>query len=141
MLRNQKGASAVEFAIVLPLFVIITFGIIELSLLIHAQAVITNASREGARVGIFYEGPAVTNLEITTNVKNRIADEILYNRTESRMINLGGTDLTNAELKALIGVAFVGNFIVVTLDYPYEFLLWPDFLTISATTQMKREEF
>lgn len=160
MLQNQKGASAVEFAIVLPLFVIITFGIIELSLLIHTKAVITNASREGARVGIFYEGDDYTSIqqrkdEIEEIVKDRIVDEVLYTGTEPRIINLGGPDLTPDDLKALIDVDFEGipdKALVVTLNYPYQFFLLPDFLqsffggglsdvlTISATTKMNLEE-
>lgn len=43
---SQKGASAVEFALVLPLLMLILFGIIEFSLLMYNKAMITNASRE-----------------------------------------------------------------------------------------------
>ena len=51
---SQKGASAVEFALILPLLMLILFGIIEFSLLMYNKAMITNASREGARRGIVY---------------------------------------------------------------------------------------
>ena len=50
--QNQKGAAAVEFAIIFPLLVTLAFGIIELSVLFFNKAMITNASREGARAGI-----------------------------------------------------------------------------------------
>jgi hypothetical protein len=49
---GQKGAAAVEFAVVLPLLVLLLFGSIEFGLLLYNQEVITNASREGARAGI-----------------------------------------------------------------------------------------
>ena len=52
--KRQEGASAVEFAIILPLLLILVFGIIEFSILFYDKAMITNASREGARVGIVY---------------------------------------------------------------------------------------
>lgn len=53
-LIKQKGASAVEFAIILPILVLIVFGIIEFSVLLYDNAIVTNASREGARAGVLY---------------------------------------------------------------------------------------
>ena len=49
---GEKGAAALEFAIVLPLLVILVFGIVDFGLLLYNKQVITNASREGARAGI-----------------------------------------------------------------------------------------
>lgn len=46
----ERGASAVEFALVLPLLVLILFGIIELGRLYNMQISLTGAAREGARV-------------------------------------------------------------------------------------------
>ena len=51
-MKNQRGASAIEFAIVFPLLVLLLFGIIEFSLILYDKVMITNASREGARAGI-----------------------------------------------------------------------------------------
>jgi len=42
----------VEFGLILPLLILLIFGIIEFGLLLYNQQVITNASREGARAGI-----------------------------------------------------------------------------------------
>ena len=61
---SQRGASAVEFALILPLLIVLTFGIIEFGLLMYNQQVLTNAAREGARYGIVQTDPtdaAVTN--------------------------------------------------------------------------------
>ncbi len=52
----QKGAAAVEFALLLPVLMLITFGIIEFGLLMYNQQILTNASREGARAGIVVVG-------------------------------------------------------------------------------------
>jgi Flp pilus assembly protein TadG len=52
--RKQRGTSAVEFAIVLPLLLVVLFAIIEFSIALFNQAVMTNATREGARAGIVY---------------------------------------------------------------------------------------
>jgi hypothetical protein len=52
--RGQRGAAMIEFAIVLPALIILLIGIVEFSLLLYNKAMITNASREGARLGIVY---------------------------------------------------------------------------------------
>ena len=43
-----------EFAIVLPLLLLLVFGLLDLGRLFHALITITNAAREGARYGIIY---------------------------------------------------------------------------------------
>jgi Flp pilus assembly protein TadG len=49
---NRRGASAVEFAIVAPIFFLVVLGIIEFGRMSMVQQIITNAAREGARVGV-----------------------------------------------------------------------------------------
>jgi Flp pilus assembly protein TadG len=51
-LKDQKGVALVEFAIALPLLLLLLFGFIEFGVLLHNKQVITNASREGARAAI-----------------------------------------------------------------------------------------
>jgi Flp pilus assembly protein TadG len=49
---KQKGAQAVEFALVLPFFILILFAVLDFGMLVYNKAIITNASREGARSGV-----------------------------------------------------------------------------------------
>ncbi len=56
--NDRKGAAAVEFALVLPLFVLIFLGMLELGRGLHVQQVITQAAREGARLGASDPRPA-----------------------------------------------------------------------------------
>jgi hypothetical protein len=49
--RGESGAVVVEFAIILPLLMTITFGIIEYSGAFHDSAIAADASRAGGRVG------------------------------------------------------------------------------------------
>lgn len=63
-LRQVKGQSLIEFALVLPLLLLILLGIMDFSLVMYNQAVITNAAREGARAGIVARTPRRTVSEI-----------------------------------------------------------------------------
>ena len=47
--RYERGAVAVEFALVLPLLLTLVFGIIEFGRIYNAQIVFSNAAREAAR--------------------------------------------------------------------------------------------
>ena len=51
----------VEFAIVLPLLLMLIFGMIEFSVMLYDKAMLTNATREGARFGILFVGTATGN--------------------------------------------------------------------------------
>lgn len=49
--KNEKGQSLVEFALVVPLVILILMAIIEFGFMFNAYITISNASREGARLG------------------------------------------------------------------------------------------
>jgi Flp pilus assembly protein TadG len=48
--KNQKGASAVEFAILLPVLVMILFGMFQFGIAYNNWIALTHAAREGARL-------------------------------------------------------------------------------------------
>jgi len=58
--RNDHGGALVEFAIVMPLLLLLCFGIIEFSLVFYNKAVLSNACREGARAGIILKDENLT---------------------------------------------------------------------------------
>lgn len=51
-IRNRKGQSLVEFALILPLLLFLIMGIIQFGLILSGYVTVSNAAREGARVGI-----------------------------------------------------------------------------------------
>lgn len=50
--KSHRGQSLVEMALVLPILIIILFGILEFGRIFHSYLVITHAAREGARFGV-----------------------------------------------------------------------------------------
>jgi len=82
-IKNQKGAAIVEFAIVLPLLILLVVGICEFGILWYNSQIIINASREGARAGIERAADASpTGITLIAN----IVDTYCANR----LINFGG---------------------------------------------------
>lgn len=51
--HRDRGAAAVEAALVIPILLMIIFGIIDFGRMLNAQLGITEAAREGARVSSF----------------------------------------------------------------------------------------
>ncbi len=49
---RERGAAAVEFAIILPIFVLLIFGTMETGWFFAQQVEIRNAAREGARLAV-----------------------------------------------------------------------------------------
>ena len=67
-LRSENGAAAVEFALILPVFLVLLLGIIEFGAAYNAQILLTNAAREAARSYSLTgdEGEAVAAAEAAT---------------------------------------------------------------------------
>jgi Flp pilus assembly protein TadG len=58
MRANERGAAAVEFAILLPLLLMLVLGTIEFGRAYNAQITLTNAARDGVRVMAIANDPA-----------------------------------------------------------------------------------
>jgi Flp pilus assembly pilin Flp len=50
--HSEQGANVVEFALVLPLLLLVLLGIVECGFVFQEYEVITNAAREGARMAV-----------------------------------------------------------------------------------------
>jgi Flp pilus assembly protein TadG len=68
---KNAGQSLVEFALILPLFVLIIIGVFDLGRAYFAYIAISNAAREGARVATFWPGKTTR-----ANIDNAIYAEI-----------------------------------------------------------------
>lgn len=62
---NRSGAAVVEFAVVAPLMMMLTLGLMEVSRIVMVKQLLVNASREGARLAIL---PETTSEEVQSQV-------------------------------------------------------------------------
>ncbi|MCE9546746.1 MAG: pilus assembly protein [Planctomycetia bacterium] len=53
---KRRGAEITELALTLPLFLLLTFGIVEFGRMVMVGEVLTNAAREGSRVAVLPGG-------------------------------------------------------------------------------------
>jgi len=143
LLRKTSGASAVEFAVILPLLALMVFGIVELSFALYDKAMITNASREGARVGIVYRSPAVTDAEIASVVNNYLGSHLI---TFSGKRPRSSNPVTGATVIVTRTGASPGGEVRVRVGYTYNFLVLPKFtpglgrgVNMGAETVMRME--
>jgi Flp pilus assembly protein TadG len=119
-MKSEKGAAAVEFGIVLPVLVLLIVGIMEFSILFYNQAVITNASREGARAGIVFSDPnPISDAEIEAVVNNYCA---------GHMITFGAASGATTSVSRA-GNGSSGDPLTVLVNYHYDFLVIPNFLS------------
>ena len=142
-LTDRKGVAAVEFALVLPILLVLVFGIIEFSLVLFDKQIITNASREGARLGIVAPSgtPPVrkTDAEIIAAVKLYADNHLISLGSGVNTVTFPPSTITRA------GTNF-GDNLTVTVQYDYKFLVLTKFIssitgvkTLTATTVMKME--
>jgi len=120
-MHDQKGVAAVEFALILLPLVLLIFGAIEFTTALYDKAVITNASREGARAGIVYDDPRRSNSDILDAVNRYCSDN---------MISLGGASDISTQITR--GGDTAGDPLTVRVTYTYNFLVLPNFITSLA---------
>jgi len=123
------GAAMIEFAIVAPLMILFTLGIIEMGRMTMVKQVLTNISREGARMATL---PDATNTTVQTQIEQLL--------TGSKI-----TGATVALNPSSISSAPSGSLVTVTIAVTAENVSWlntPLFMggkSLTASTSMRRE--
>ena len=127
--KKRRGAAAVEFAVVAPIFLLLVMGMIEYGRMVMVQQVITNASREGARCAVL---DGSTYLDVIATVQGYLTSGSVSGATVTVVP-------TNPEDAAF------GDPVTVTVDIGFSQVSWlpsPMYLggkTLTATTVMRRE--
>lgn len=115
-LRDETGASLIEFVIVLIPLLVLLFASIEFGVAGYNKAMITNASREGARAGIVFDA---------SQPSDRISDadiiQIARDYCEDNLITFG------AAATPVITITRAGNDpgddLTISVTYNYGFLI------------------
>jgi Flp pilus assembly protein TadG len=142
---SERGNAMVEFAFVLPLLLLIFAGIVDFGFLFQRYQVITNAAREGARVGVL---PGYDAADVRQRVFDYVQEGL--NMTAGDAATAVGTPgVEMVMLGAATGSPFAAT--RVTVSFTYNYLIigpivnlvtggdWAANITLNAQATMRRE--
>ncbi|PTL39145.1 TadE/TadG family type IV pilus assembly protein [Alkalicoccus saliphilus] len=103
-MKSEKGQSMVEFALVVPLLIVLLFSIVDISRLFHASLTIDHAGREAARAA----SVQLSDTEVmSAAVDNGSSISLSSSHVQVSPMENGRTS---------------GNKVTVTITYPVDFL-------------------
>ncbi len=110
---RSRGQALVEFAIILPIFLLVLMGILDLGRAVYYSSTLSNAAREGARLGIVDQ----TCTHITDRASGAATGMSNVN-VEVEWVNGSGTQTRKCQ-PSVSGTAALGDRVVVTVKYDY----------------------
>ncbi len=130
--EGERGQSLVEFALIVPLFLLLMFAIVDFGMGFYSWITVTNAAREGARIGAVGADSAT----ITQRVKD----------------TAGSLNNSNLTISVSNAKGNSGETVGVTVNYQYQLItplsslihlvsggsMGPN-INFSATSQMRLE--
>ena len=106
IIRNENGQTMVEFALVLPVLVVLLFGIIQFGTAFNNYVSLTDAVRAGARV-------AAVSRQSSTPVADTVAK-----------VMASATDINTSQINVTVNSTWVhGGDVTVQATYPYSISL------------------
>ena len=151
MNQTERGAALVEFALALPLLLVVVAGIVDFGFAFQRYEVITNAAREGARLATLpgYNDQGAVDSRVRAYVMQGLS---ISAGNLGAVMPSGAVTLTNADLTVpdASGVNTIVPTAVVTVTYNHRFLMlgpmlglinksWNGSITLTAKSQMRIE--
>ncbi|HWL25866.1 MAG TPA: TadE family protein [Ureibacillus sp.] len=124
-MKSEKGATIVEFALILPLLILLVLGIIDFGRVFHAYLTIDHAGREAARVASIGKFSEVENTAVSQSGNLITPSNVTVTYDDPNKIR--------------------GSITTVTINYQINFLtpviqpFFPSGFTLSDTTTMRIE--
>lgn len=113
--RSDEGAQLIEFALVVPLLLLVVLGIAEFGFIFQRYEVITNAAREGARIAVL---PGYSD----TDVQARVSSYLVAGRVPTTGTNPVIQVETVAVPMPVGGAGLPGKRVTVTYTHSYMFV-------------------
>ena len=131
--NGEKGQALVEFTLLVPIFLLLLFAIIDFGMGFYSWITVTNGAREGARLGVV--------LATQQQIEDRVYQAVSLPNESTQMT----VTVTNAQGQP-------GESVVVKVDYDYDLItplagivsfvsgdvIGPT-LTFSSTAEMRLE--
>jgi Flp pilus assembly protein TadG len=112
--RLDAGTSTVEMVIVVPILLLLVFGIAEFGIAFGQFQTLSNAAREGARVGVVFRDPADCAANADTEVRTTVTSYAATMIQQAPVVNVSGLCLGPP------------NAVTVTASVPFNFQVLPN---------------
>jgi Flp pilus assembly protein TadG len=109
---GESGAELIEFALALPLLLLVVLGIVDFGFLFQRYEVVTNAAREGARVAVL---PNYVDSDVVTRVDQYLTVGGLTGAHDAPVIAHSAPVIVGDECVAMTSVT-------VTYPFAYSFV-------------------
>lgn len=104
--KSERGQAMVEFALVLPIFLLVVFAIVDFGMGFHAWITVSNSSREGARIGVVGANAATVEARVRDTASS-LKDDANLAVTVTNAVDQGGDP---------------GESVKVDVDYNYQLI-------------------
>jgi Flp pilus assembly protein TadG len=140
--RSERGAELIEFAVVLPILLLVFAGIVDFALVFQRFLVVSNAAREGGRIAVLpgYSQTDVQN-RVTQYVQQGLGDNTVTPTTVLTSVTIDPPGATPPFPAAQVTVSITHSYLLLG---PVSTLLggsggsWSS-ITLSARSTMRIE--
>ena len=149
---SERGSALVEFALSLPLMLVVIAGIVDFGFVFQRYEVITNAAREGARLASLPEYQANTAM-IQDRVRTYVQQGLsLTPAALNTVVPISNVVVSNTPFTVTSGpTTYTVQATTVSVTYNHTFLLlqpvmglinktWGNSIALTATSQMRNEQ-
>jgi len=138
---RRRGTALVEMALVLPIFFTVVLGIVEFGRAMMVGQMITNAAREGTRMGIL---DGETNTTVTTWIESFLKDSINVSAADVTVTITVDPATGNPDPVDQIGNALSKDLVTIKVSVPFDKVSYipGDYLSgksLSAQSAMRHE--
>lgn len=115
--RGERGQALAEFALLVPIFLILLFAIVDFGMGFYSWITVTNSAREGARLGAVHPPLDVASSPCFGKVS---LEQCIYDRV------LDSADLADETTKMTVTITNAqgqsGESVAVKVDYEYDLI-------------------
>jgi len=110
--KNDSGAELLELAIALPILMFIIGGVVDFAILFQRYEVVTNAAREGARLGVLSD---YTISDVQGRVNSYLLSSGLTDTAPAPVVTYDNAEVSPGGPTISV--------VSVTVQYPHKFVL------------------
>ena len=140
--RGRRGQAVVEFALVIPIFMLVLAAILDFGFMLFQRMTIINAAREGARAAVMVQTPSAASIDTAawgaaTSVASQGGVSITNSNVTITCVQTSASPSSTTVISC--DSAKAEDSVVVTVSYTYH-TFFPGFFgatfPLSSTVQM-----